>query len=137
MDVFSARKLANEKDLDLVEVAPTARPPVCKIMDYGKYRYQESKKLSTKQKKITVKEVKVRPQINEHDLQFKLKNVKRFLAHGDKAKITMIFRGREIVHAANAQKVFDRITNDLAELANVEQFVRREGNRMTMVLAPK
>jgi translation initiation factor IF-3 len=84
-----------------------------------------------------VKEVKVRPQINEHDLQFKLKNVKRFLAHGDKAKITMIFRGREIVHAANAQKVFDRITNDLAELANVEQFVRREGNRMTMVLAPK
>jgi translation initiation factor IF-3 len=126
MDVFSARKLANEKDLDLVEVAPTARPPVCKIMDYGKYRYQESKKLSTKQKKITVKEVKVRPQINEHDLQFKLKNV-----------ITMIFRGREIVHAANAQKVFDRITNDLAELANVEQFVRREGNRMTMVLAPK
>jgi translation initiation factor IF-3 len=137
MDVFSARKLANDKDLDLVEVAPTARPPVCKIMDYGKYRYQESKKHSTKQKKITVKEVKVRPQINEHDLQFKLKNVKRFLAHGDKAKITMIFRGREIVHAANAQKVFDRITNDLAELANVEQFVRREGNRMTMVLAPK
>jgi translation initiation factor IF-3 len=137
MDVFSARKLANDKDLDLVEVAPTARPPVCKIMDYGKYCYQESKKHSTKQKKITVKEVKVRPQINEHDLQFKLKNVKRFLAHGDKAKITMIFRGREIVHAANAQKVFDRITNDLAELANVEQFVRREGNRMTMVLAPK
>jgi len=137
MEVFSARKLANEKDLDLVEISPTAKPPVCKIMDYGRYRYQQSKKLGTKQKKIALKEIKVRPQINEHDLMFKLKNAKRFLEHGDKAKITMIFRGREIVHSANAQKVFDRIAKELSELANVEQFVRREGNRMTMVLAPK
>lgn len=110
---------------------------MCKILDYGKYRYQQSKKHSSKHKTITVKEIKVRPQINEHDLVFKMKNIKRFIEHGDKTKITMVFRGREIVHAANAQKVFERITQEFADITVIEQLARREGNRMTMVLAPK
>ena len=136
MELFAARKLANDKELDLVEVAPEARPPVCKVMDYGKYRYQQAKKHSSKHKTVTVKEVKVRPQINEHDLLFKMKNAKKFLEHGHKVKITMFFRGREIVHKSLGQKVLDRIVKDLSETANVEQFPRMEGNRMIMVLAP-
>lgn len=106
-------------------------------MDYGKYRYQQSKKHSSKHKTIDVKEIKVRPQINEHDLLFKMKHIKRFLEHGDKAKITMMFRGREIVHASIGQKVFDRITQEVTALANIEQPPKMEGNRMTMVLVPK
>lgn len=137
MDVRSAIKLAQEHDLDLVEVAPGAQPPVCKIMDYGKYRYQQSKKHSSKQKTISVKEIKVRPAINEHDLLFKMKNIKKFLEHGDKAKITMMFRGREIVHASNGKKIFDRVIEEFSQTANIEQAARMEGNRMTMVLAPK
>jgi len=137
MDVHAARKLAIEKDLDLVEVAPAAKPPVCKIMDFGKYRYQQSKKHSSKQKTFSVKEVKVRPQINDHDLLFKMKNAKKFLEHGHKVKITMMFRGREIVHKALGQKVFDRINQELTETSNIEQQPKMEGNRMIMVLAPK
>ncbi len=137
MDIHSARKVASGQDLDIVEVAPNARPPVCKIMDYGKYRYQQAKKHSLKQKTTTLKEVKVRPQINEHDLLFKMKNAKKFLEHGNKVKITMMFRGREIVHRSLGQKVFDRIISEVSETASVEQFARMEGNRMIMVLAPK
>jgi translation initiation factor IF-3 len=137
MDVHAARKLAIEKDLDLVEVAPAAKPPVCKIMDFGKYRYQQSKKHSSKQKTFSVKEVKVRPQINDHDLQFKMKNAKKFLDHGHKVKVTMMFRGREIVHRSLGQKVFDRINDELTEASNIEQHPKMEGNRMIMVLAPK
>lgn len=137
MDIFSARRHAFNKELDIVEVAPEAKPPVCKIMDYGKYCYQQAKKHTTKHKTLTVKEVKVRPQTNEHDLLFKMKNAKKFLAHGDKVKITMFFRGREIVHKSLGQKVLDRITVDLSEVANVEQAARMEGNRMIMILAPK
>jgi translation initiation factor IF-3 len=137
MEVFNARKHAHDKDLDLVEVAPEAKPPVCKIMDYGKYRYQQAKKHSSKQKNITLKEVKVRPQISDHDLQFKLKNAGRFLGHGDKVKFTVMFRGREIVHRENGRKVLDRIINELSEIANVEQMAKMEGNRMIMVVAPK
>ncbi|RJR18987.1 MAG: translation initiation factor IF-3 [Nitrospiraceae bacterium] len=137
MDIFSARKHAFNKDLDIVEVAPEAKPPVCKIMDYGKYCYQQAKKHTTKHKTLTVKEVKVRPQTNEHDLLFKMKNARKFLAHGDKVKITMFFRGREIVHKSLGQKVLDRITLDLADVANVEQAAKMEGNRMIVVLAPK
>jgi len=137
MDVRSAIKQAQEHDLDLVEVAPGAQPPVCRIMDYGKYRYQQSKKHSSKQRTITVKEIKVRPQINEHDLLFKIKNIRKFLEHGDKAKITMMFRGREIVHASIAQKVFARILEEFSQAANIEQPAKMEGNRMTMVLGPK
>jgi len=137
MDIRSALKLASENDLDLVEVAPAAQPPVCKIMDYGKYRYQQGKKNTAKHKTISLKEIKVRPQINEHDLLFKMNHLKRFLEHGDKAKITMMFRGREIVHASIAQKVFRRITEEFSETANIEQAPKMEGNRMTMVLVPK
>lgn len=137
MDVHSARKAAMEKELDLVEVAPEAKPPVCKIMDFGKYRYQQSKKHSTKHKTLTVKEVKVRPQISEHDLQFKMKNAKKFLGNGHKVKVTMMFRGREIVHRSLGQKVFDRVNEELTEVSNIEQFPKMEGNRMIMVLAPR
>ncbi|MBI4847538.1 MAG: translation initiation factor IF-3 [Nitrospirae bacterium] len=137
MDVRDAIKLAQEQDYDLVEVAPGAAPPVCRIMDYGKYRYQQSKKHSTKSKTINVKEIKVRPQINEHDLLFKMKSIQKFLEHGDKAKITMMFRGREIVHASIGQKVFTRILEEFSQTANVEQSTKIEGNRMTMVLGPK
>ncbi len=137
MDIHRARKLASDQELDIVEVAPNAKPPVCKIMDYGKYRYQQAKKHSSKHRTITLKEVKVRPQINEHDLMFKMKNAKKFLEHGNKVKVTMMFRGREIVHRSLGQKVFDRIINELSDIANVEQMARMEGNRMIMVLAPK
>lgn len=137
MDIYNARKHALNKDLDLVEVAPEAKPPVCKIMDYGKYCYQQAKKHTTKHKTLTVKELKVRPQTNEHDLIFKMNNAKKFLAHGDKVKITMFFRGREIVHKAIGQKVMDRIVADLSEVANLEQAPKMEGNRMIMVLVPK
>lgn len=128
--------MASEQDLDLVEVAPNTVPPVCKIMDYGKYRYQQSKK-HTKQKTIVVKEVRVRPQINEHDLQFKMKSIQKFLEQGNKAKITMLFRGREIVHTTNAKNLFTRITEEFSNISNIEQTFRIEGRRMTMVLAPK
>jgi translation initiation factor IF-3 len=137
MDTFNARKLANDKELDLVEVSPTAQPPVCKLMDYGKYCYQQAKKHTSKQKNVTVKEIKVRPQTDDHDLMFKMKNARKFLEQGNKVKVTMFFRGREIVHKALGKKVLDRITEDMAEVANVEQFAKMEGNRMIMVLAPK
>jgi len=117
-------------------VAPNAEPVVCRIMDYGKYRYQQSKRHSSKHKTITVKEIKIRPQINEHDLLNKMRNIKRFLEDGDKAKITIIFRGREIVHANSARRIFDRIANEFLNQANIEQKPRMEGYRMTMVLAP-
>ena len=130
-------RLASEQGLDLVEVAPLLTPPVCKIMDYGKYQYQQNKKHSSKQKNITVKEVKVRPRINEHDLLFKMNNIKKFIAQGNKAKVTMMFRGREIVHAAEAKKIFKRIVDEITDIAAIEQMVKFEGNRMIMVLAPK
>ena len=137
MEIYNARNLAVKQELDLVEVAPNVKPPVCKIMDYGKYCYQQAKKHTSKHKTMGVKEVKVRPRINEHDLLFKIKNAKKFLEHGHKVKMTMMFRGREIVHKFIGQKVFDRITSEFSEIANVEQLARMEGYRMIMVLAPK
>ncbi len=137
MDIHRARKAAVDKELDLVEVSPTANPPVCKIMDYGKYRYELAKKSTAKQKTTTLKEVKVRPQISEHDLLFKLKNGRKFLEQGNKVKISMQFRGREIVHKSLGKRVFDRVVSDLEEVSNVEQFPKMEGYRMIMVLAPK
>ena len=128
--------MASEQDLDLVEVAPNTVPPVCKIMDYGKYRYQQGKKHG-KQKTIVLKEVRMRPQINEHDLQFKMKNIQKFLEQGNKAKVTMLFRGREIVHTTNAKSLFTRITEEFSNISNIEQSFKIEGRRMTMVLAPK
>lgn len=137
LDIFTARKHAVNKDLDLVEVAPEAKPPVCKIMDYGKYCYQQAKKHTSKHKTLTVKEVKVRPQTNEHDLLFKIKNAKKFLEQGHKVKVTMFFRGREIVHKHLGKNVLDRIVAELAETATAEQVAKMEGNRMITVLAPK
>ncbi len=137
MDTYKARKIAHDKDLDLVEVSPTAHPPVCKVMDYGKYRYELAKKHTGKQKTITLKEIKVRPQTDEHDLMFKMKNARKFLEQGNKVKVTMFFRGREIVHKALGKKVLDRIIEDFSETANVEQQAKMEGNRMIIVLAPK
>jgi translation initiation factor IF-3 len=137
MDIFNARKHAHNKDLDLVEVAPAGKPPVCKVMDYGKYRYQQAKKHTAKHKTFSVKEVKVRPQTDEHDLMFKMKNAKKFLGQGHKVKVTMFFRGREIVHKSLGQKVLDRIIQEMSEIANVEQLPRMEGNRMIIILAPK
>jgi len=136
LPIKEALRIAEEHSLDLVEVAPTATPPVCKIIDYGKYRYQMSKKHS-RHRTIEVKEVKIRPQINEHDLDLKIKNIKRFLKDGNKAKITMVFRGREIVHSSLAKRVFDRIYQEFSGKVNIEQVAKLEGRHMTMVISPK
>lgn len=130
-------KAAEEQGFDLVEVASNVNPPVCKIMDYGKYRYQMSKKSSSKHKTIGIKEVKVRPQINKHDLDFKIRNIKRFLDDGNKVKISMIFRGREIVHSSLSKRVFDVISGELPDKANIEQNAKMDGRHMTMLLSPK
>lgn len=137
MSVRDALKNAEAQGLDLVEVAPTAKPPVCKIMDYGKYRYQMSKKHSSKHKTIEVKEIKVRPRINKHDLDFKIRNIKRFLEEGNKVKVTMIFRGREIVYSSSAKGVFDKVFEELLGKANIEQVAKLEGHHMTMILSAK
>ncbi|WP_456064523.1 translation initiation factor IF-3 [Halothiobacillus diazotrophicus] len=131
---------AAEVALDLVEVAPNASPPVCKIMDYGKFKYQQSKKMAEarkKQKQIEVKEIKFRPGTEDHDYQVKMRNIVRFLEDGDKAKITLRFRGREMAHKDIASELLDRIERDLAELAVVEQRPKMEGRQVTMVMAPK
>jgi translation initiation factor IF-3 len=132
-----ALKNAEEQGFDLVEVAPTANPPVCKIMDYGKYRYQMSKRHSSRHKTMEVKEVKVRPQISKHDLDFKIRNIKRFLEQGNKVKITMLFRGREIVYSSLAKGVFDRISEGLTGKVNIEQMPKLEGRQMIMILSAK
>ncbi len=129
--------MAEEAGLDLVEVSPGAAPPVCRIMNYGKYRYEMSKKNTSKHKTIDVKEVKVRPQITEHDLELKIKNIRRFLEDGDKAKVTMVFRGREIIYSSLAKRIFDKIHQEFIDKANIEQAARLEGKHMTMVLSPK
>jgi translation initiation factor IF-3 len=136
MTVRDALSRAEEKDLDLVEVSPQAVPPVCKIMDFGKYKYQLSKKHS-QGKRIDLKEVKVRPQINEHDLGLKIRNVNRFIEGGDKAKIVMYFRGREIIRPELGMKVFEKISQNLTGKFQIEQQPRLEGNHITMVVAPK
>ncbi len=126
--------------LDLVEVAPEARPPVCKIIDYGKYRYEQSKKEREARKKqtiIQVKEIKMRPKTEAHDFQFKLRNAERFLKEGNKAKVTMMFRGREMVHMNLGQKLLDRFAEGLKDLAHIEQHAKVEGRSMSIILAPK
>ncbi|MDI6864859.1 translation initiation factor IF-3 [Thermodesulfovibrio yellowstonii] len=131
-----AIQIARERGYDLVEVAPNVSPPVCRIMDYGKYKYQLEKKGSSK-KPSTVKEIKIRPQISDHDLQLKVKHIKRFLEDGDKARITLFFRGREIVHSEMGMKVFDKIKALLVGFAHkIEQEPRLEGNSMSMIIAP-
>lgn len=118
-------------------MAPNARPPVCRIMDYGKYKYQMTKKHSSKHKTIEVKEIKLRPQIGQHDLELKIGHIKKFLEKGNKIKVTMIFRGREIVHSALSKAVFDKILHEVSDKANIEQTGRLEGHHMTMVISPK
>ncbi|WP_258930433.1 translation initiation factor IF-3 [Desulfoferrobacter suflitae] len=135
-----ALDLAAEEHLDLVEVAPNANPPVCKIMDYGKFKYQQSKRSQEAKKKqtvIQVKEVKVRPKTDEHDLQVKIRHIKRFLAQKDKAKVTIVFRGREIAYTDQGVKILERIEEELRDEAVVEQHAKMEGRNMVMILAPK
>lgn len=123
-----------------MEIAPQADPPVCRIMDYGKFLFQESKKKQSarkKQQQVHVKEVKFRPGTGEGDYQVKLRNLVRFLTHGDRAKVTMWFRGREMAHQELGRKVLKRVEDDLAEIAKVEQLPRMEGRQMVMMLAPK
>lgn len=126
--------------MDLVEVSPTAKPPVCKIMDFGKFKYQQSKKAAEakkKQKHIEIKEVKFRPGTEDHDYQVKLRNATRFLEAGDKVKITLRFRGREMAHRDLGAELLSRIEEDLSNLATVEQKPRMEGRQATMVMAPR
>lgn len=140
MSPREALRLARERDLDLVEIAPTARPPVCRIMDYGKYRYEQSKRgreARKKQKVIEVKEVRMTPKIEEHDFQVKHRNAEKFLKDGDKVKCTIRFRGREIVHADLGKKLLERLAETLSEIAVMERAPRVEGRNMIMILAPK
>src|SRR5688572_26359923 len=140
MAVQDAIQLAEEQGLDLVEVAPEGRPPVCRVMDYGKYKYQQSKRLQQakkKQKVISVKEIKLRPKTEEHDYQFKTLHVRRFLQDGHKAKVTVVFRGREMAHTELGRRMLDRIVEDMGDISTVEQTPRQEGRNMSMVLSPR
>ncbi len=136
MPVGEALKIADERGLDLVEVAPNVSPPVCKILDFGKYRYQLGKK-QTQKKKMDVKEIKIRAQITEYDLALKVKNIRRFLDEGNKSKVTMYFRGREIIRPELGMKVFEKMQQLLTGKFSVEQAPKLEGNHITMVIAPK
>jgi translation initiation factor IF-3 len=136
MSVSEALRVADDRGLDLVEVAPTVVPPVCKILDFGKYRYQINKK-QTQKKTIHIKEVKIRPQITDYDLNLKIKNIRRFLDEGNKAKVSMFFRGRERIRPELGMKVFDKMTQLLDGKFNIEQSPKLEGNHITMVVAPK
>lgn len=138
--IQEAQRLAVEAELDLVEIAPQAVPPVCRIMNYGKFLFEEGKKRQAakkKQKQIQVKEIKFRPGTDEGDYQIKLRNLLRFLTEGDKAKITLRFRGREMQHQELGLKLLQRVEADVGALGLVEQFPRLEGRQMVMVLAPK
>lgn len=137
--IRQALLMADEAELDLVEIAPMAKPPVCKIMDFGKFKYQEAKKAheaKLKQKQVQVKEVKFRPGTDENDYQIKLRNVVKFIGEGDKAKITLRFRGREMAHQEIGMRMLERIKADLEAVAQVEQFPKMEGRQLIMVLAP-
>jgi len=140
VSVAEGMDLATEAGLDLVEIAPNSDPPVCKVLDYGKFKYLEQKKQNEarkKQKVIEVKEIKMRPGIDEHDYQTKMRNMNKFLDNGDKVKVTIRFRGREMAHQNLGVKVLQRVQADVEETAKVEQFPRSEGRLMTMVIVPK
>lgn len=135
-----ALKMAEEAEVDLVEIAPLAKPPVCKLMDYGKFKYREAKKAheaKLKQKQIQVKEIKFRPSTDEGDYQIKLRNLIKFLEEGDKAKVTLRYRGREMAHQEFGVRLIERVKQDLDPYAVVEQFPKMEGRQLIMVLAPK
>lgn len=132
--------LSEQNEVDLVEIAPNAVPPVCRLMDYGKFKYQEQKRQAearAKQKVIQVKEVKFRPGTDEGDYQVKLRNLRRFIEEGDKAKVTLRFRGREMAHQELGMRVLERVRDDLVELCQVEAMPKLEGRQMVMVLAPR
>ncbi|NBS45168.1 MAG: translation initiation factor IF-3 [Acetobacteraceae bacterium] len=141
--IMSAREAlirAYDVGLDLVEISPNAVPPVCKILDYGKYKYEQQKKANEarkKQKVVEIKEIKVRPNIDDHDYEVKMKQMKNFIGEGDKVKVTLRFRGREMAHQELGVKVLERIRGDLIELVKVEQMPKLENRQMVMVVAPK
>jgi len=140
MSPDEARPLADSKGLDLVEVAPTAVPPVCRIMDYGKFLYEQSKKAheaKKHQKTIVIKEIKFRPKIDEHDFEFKKKHAVRFLQEQNKVKATVMFRGREVTHPEIGEQILERLKTELAEVASIERAAKLEGYAMTMILTPK
>ena len=140
MSLRDALQMATEQQLDLVEVAPTAKPPVCRIMDFGKYRYEQQKRekeAKKKQKVVTVKEVKLRPNIEQHDFNVKLKNALRFIEDGDKVKVTIMFRGRELSHPDLGRQILIKMAEELKELVVVEREPKLEGKNMIMILSPK
>ncbi len=140
VNIEEAIEAAKEENLDLVEVVPNAEPPVCRVMDYGRFRFEQSKKKNAARKKakqIQIKEVKFRPGTEEGDYRVKMKNLVKFLEQGDKAKVTLRFRGREMAHREIGSRLLERVRNDLDEIATVEQFPKMEGRQMIMVLAPR
>ncbi len=137
--VEEAQASARERGLDLVEVAPNARPPVCRIMDYGRYKYEQAKadrEARKKQHVTQMKEIKMRPNIEEHDFEFKTRHIKRFLEERNKVKVTIMFRGREMAHTENGREVLDDVIEEIGDLAVVEQEARLEGRNMFLILAP-
>ena len=139
LKIDDALKMAQERDLDLVEVAPEAKPPVCRILDYSKYKYEQAQKLKQARKhqtQITIREIKFRPKIAAHDYATKKGHVERFLLHKDKVKVTIMFRGREVTHPERGTMILDRLSEELEELASIEQRPNLEGRNMTMVLGP-
>jgi len=135
-----ALAIARQKGLDLVEISPTAVPPVCRIMDFGKYQYQEQKRsreAKKNQRVIEVKEIKFRPKVDEHDYQFKKKHIERFLSEGDKVKATIFFRGREMAHPEIGKRILERLINELADVAVAEALPRQEGNQMHVILGQR
>ena len=140
VSIKEALALAEEADVDLVEISPTAKPPVCKLMDFGKYKYEQSKKrdeAKKKQKQVQIKEIKFRPGTDEGDYSIKMRNINRFLDDGDKVKVTLRFRGREMAHQELGAQLLKRVEAELAEVGTVEQFPKMEGRQMVMMIAPK
>jgi translation initiation factor IF-3 len=140
LPIHEALRAAEERGLDLVEVAPLAEPPVCKIMDFGKYKYEQAKKMHESkkhQKVIQLKEVKMRPGTDTHDYNFKLEHAKKFLSQGDKVKLTVVFRGREMAHMELGRALLDKVVVDIAESGAIEQMPKQEGRTMIMIIAPK
>ena len=138
--IADALQIAQQAGLDLVEISPNATPPVCKLLDYGKYKYQEQKKAAEarkKQKVVEVKEIKFRPMIDDHDYQVKMRSMQRFFEEGDKVKVTLRFRGREMAHQELGTRLLERVKDDTGKIAKVEMEARLEGRQMVMVLAPR
>jgi translation initiation factor IF-3 len=139
MDIESALKLANERDLDLVEISPNADPPVCKIMDYQKFKFDKGKKLQKKKKKqstLTLKQIRMRPLIGIHDYEFKRRSARKFISNGDKVKVTIRFRGRELNRQELGEKVLNRLATELEDIAKLEMPPKMEGRQMIMILMP-